>query len=147
MLSRNVIHVTEWTEDNEDAVLSEISKWLHHIKTSSHPFADCLDAVDPGPIPTNTASKSVDPYRDFSWETRLEYPSFTWEGRRDKKGRITGDGVIVFENGDEITGFFRNGMREGAGCSVTTRKARSTLCNFFIVFFPFYITRSVRPFK
>ena len=66
------------------------------------------------------AAKSPDPYRNFSWETRNLFPNFEWDGRRDRNGRISGEGTVVFaHSGDEIGGFFRNGMREGHGWTAT----------------------------
>ncbi len=81
--------------------------------------------MDETPIEASAALPS-DPYSKFNWDNRHDYPAFSWDGRRDRNGRITGEGVLRFENGDEITAFFRGGMREGVGGAVTTADIRLT---------------------
>ena len=101
-----------------------VARWLADVgaltaaAAASDPFANCSGAVERDPIAPQ-AARTADPYSGFSWEARRRFPEFEWDGRRDRNGRITGEGCVAFANGDEVGGFFRNGVREGHGWTAT----------------------------
>ena len=103
---------------SQEEIQYNIRKWLDKVKNNdisslfTCPPEDEIDEYI-------SKGKSMDPYADFSGVTQYQY-MFNWDGRKDPKGRVSGSGTVKFHNGDEISAFFRQGLREGKGSVCTT---------------------------
>ena len=122
----NLIECTTCEEKEEviwisEDVQSHVKRWLSKIAREKNPFQNfCQNLVDESDVHVKSSSYvASDPYSRFCWENRDEF-EFSWDGKEDaRSGRFTGQGIVRFDNGDEISGFFRGGVREGK-CTVTT---------------------------
>ena len=65
-------------------------------------------------------SDRVDPFHMFDWSKFHPGRLFKVSGKRDSKGRIHGKVEITFQNGEEVTGSFLHGQRNGV-CFIRSR--------------------------
>ena len=97
----------------------EIDQWLKKMRCTGatgqrlEKFRDIKVGVLPEDVEYKSAS--LEPYLSF------KNHNFKFRGGRDKDGKFKGKGVIEFENGDIISGTFKNGMRHGE-CRIETFK-------------------------
>ena len=96
--------------EGEEAVQALI-QWTEKIRNESdNPFLDYY-GQDPCTVNPRTAVR-IDPYHGFSWNNREQF-KHTWEGPSKDTNKFNGKGAVVFEDGGEICGIWRDGNRHG----------------------------------
>ena len=99
-----------WLEHREenvviDSMFTTLEKWLITVKQWSNEPLSGLKARASSSVLVGT--RPTDPY------PRLRDEIFSYKGEANFFGKPHGRGVVTFENGDTLTGEFRNNMREG----------------------------------
>ena len=110
------ILVDEDEEVEEETVVGEdasrlLENWINNIKDiTQDPFQD-QHGQDPSAVNPRTAVR-IDPYHGFSWRNKDAY-NITWNGSEDTSKMFQGRGVVAFEDGGEIGGIWKDGVRYG----------------------------------
>ena len=98
----------------------EIDQWIKKMKCSGTTGLrlDSFKDVKVGVLADDVVYKSpsIEPYPNLSKEPP---DSYVFKGGKDRQGKFKGKGLIEFENGDVITGYFDDGLRHGE-CRVET---------------------------
>ena len=102
-----------------------LENWINNIKDiTQDPFQD-QHGQDPSAVNPRTALR-IDPYHGFSWRNKDAY-NITWNGSDDTSKMFQGRGVVTFEDGGEIGGNWKDGVRYGKCSTVCPGKGITQL--------------------
>ena len=90
-----------------DCMVTTLQNWLQNVKKWDNDPLDNLKGMASSTVLVST--KRTDPY------PRLKEEVFKYKGGKNFHGKYHGKGVIDFENGDQFSGQFKYGIREGLG--------------------------------